>query len=242
MIFQSLDEVIRSKFSSLKSEIQLVLSLKDMLENEMKSITVQKDLVQQDFFTLSEQHDALKAAYHSLSYESATTGSKSNNSDEVTSLQREVTTLKAVLAEQTSMIERLERDKQLAELASRSMNQYEQYNTELEEKIRIVTKEKDSLSFQHSNVLSELDQYKVLTEKLKGKIKELSKSSGDGKSQQDFYDTFEEVMKDEMLTMKYAFETKLKMAREESDALAKKHQQEIARIQASNSPFAALKR
>ncbi len=52
-------------------------------------------------------------------------------------------------------------------------------------------------------------------------------SSNDSK---EFLDTFEEVMRDEMMAMKSAFETKLKFAKEASDLLSKKHQELISRM------------
>ena len=48
-------------------------------------------------------------------------------------------------------------------------------------------------------------------------------------------------MQEEMMTMKAAFESKLRLAKEEADANSRKHQQEILRMTAA-SPYAALAR
>jgi hypothetical protein len=49
------------------------------------------------------------------------------------------------------------------------------------------------------------------------------------------------VMQEEMMTMKTAFEAKLRLAKEEAEASSRKHQQEILRMSAV-SPYAALAR
>ena len=74
-----------------------------------------------------------------------------------------------------------------------------------------------------------------MTEELKKKLRELGgKSGADAK---DFLDSFEEVMKEEMMTMKTAFETRLKVAKAESDEVARRHANEIRNLQViSNSP------
>jgi hypothetical protein len=48
-------------------------------------------------------------------------------------------------------------------------------------------------------------------------------------------------MQEEMMTMKTAFEAKLRLAKEEAEASSRKHQQEILRMSAA-SPYAALAR
>lgn len=53
-----------------------------------------------------------------------------------------------------------------------------------------------------------------------------------------FGDSFQEVMQDEMMTMKMAFEAKLRAARDEVEAVSRKHQGEIQRIQAKSAATA----
>lgn len=77
----------------------------------------------------------------------------------------------------------------------------------------------------------EVTSYKKLTESLKQKIRELSSASGDGR---DFLDSFEEVMRDEMMTMKDAFEAKLRAAREEADAATRRHNMQIQQLNSSS--------
>jgi hypothetical protein len=213
-----------------------------MIEQEMNSVVMQKDFLSKDFHSLQEEHEALKAAYHSLSYESATgksSTSKSSSSEETEKLTKEVLSLKECIQQKDAQINKLLQDQEqnllLKEISS---TQYEAYTKELEEKVATLTKDKDNLSFQFTNSVLECKQYKQLTEKLKQKIKDLSNQVGGGNGKdKDFLDTFEEVMQEEMLTMKIAFEAKLKAAKDESDALSKKHQQEIARLHVSASPF-----
>ena len=91
-----------------------------------------------------------------------------------------------------------------------------------------------------NSLVEENNNYKKIVEQLKQKIKELSNRGG--VDTKDFLETFEEVMKEEMMTMKNAFEGKLRNARAESEETARRHQVEIARMQSalSSSPSAAL--
>lgn len=49
-------------------------------------------------------------------------------------------------------------------------------------------------------------------------------------------------MREEMLAMKAAFETKLRVAREEAEATTKRHQQEILRMHTTSPYGVGLKR
>ena len=90
-------------------------------------------------------------------------------------------------------------------------------NSELEIKFKASEDARIKNDFKVKEVTEELSSYKVLCEKLKQKIRDMS---GKDSKTQDFLDSFEEVMRDEMMTMKLAFETKLKQAKEEADAKA----------------------
>jgi len=84
------------------------------------------------------------------------------------------------------------------------------------------------LTIYYSELTEELNCCRSLNAQLKQKIRDISgRSSNDSK---EFLDTFEEVMKDEMMAMKYAFETKLKFAKDAADLLSKKHQELISRM------------
>jgi hypothetical protein len=59
------------------------------------------------------------------------------------------------------------------------------------------------------------------------KLKKLSAQD----TTKDFADTFEEVMREEMMAMKTAFEAKLRVAVEERDTATRRHQTELHRLQ-----------
>lgn len=59
------------------------------------------------------------------------------------------------------------------------------------------------------------------------KLRELSNKE----NKRDFTDTFEEVMREEMMAMKTAFELKLKVATEERDIATRRHQNELQKLQ-----------
>lgn len=171
----------------------------------------------------------MTAAYHSLSYETATgSGSKSN---------AETEKLKTTVEEQKKTITRLEGDLIDYRAQLRTFETWPALVGELEVKLRNLTEEKNRYQSLHKTSEEEVLHYKKLTETLKAKIK----SIGDGHNvdTKDYLDTFEEVMKEEMMVMKSAFEAKLKSAKEDAEALARRHQQEIVRMQ-SLSPFPSL--
>ena len=76
---------------------------------------------------------------------------------------------------------------------------------------------------------AEIDALNKLVQSLKDKMKAMSGSG----ERRDFADTFEEVMREEMMAMKVAFESKLKIAREEADAASRRHQLEIKKAHGS---------
>ena len=59
-------------------------------------------------------------------------------------------------------------------------------------------------------------------------------------SAREFLDSFEEVLQDEMMAMKSAFELKLKHKSDEVDAMSTRHRQEIQRLSANASPYTRL--
>lgn len=82
----------------------------------------------------------------------------------------------------------------------------------------------------------ELQEYKDLTEKLKQKVRDITPLD-----KRELLDSFEEVMQDEMMTMKSAFENKLRLAKGELEVLSKKHQHDIQRLKESNSTIKLLR-
>ena len=66
----------------------------------------------------------------------------------------------------------------------------------------------DNFKFDLSQIAEELASYKKLAETLKAKMRDM------GGKDASFVDSFEEVMKDEMMAMKWAFEAKLRVAKE----------------------------
>jgi exonuclease VII large subunit len=63
-------------------------------------------------------------------------------------------------------------------------------------------------------------------ESLRAKLRELSARGKD----RDFLDSYEEVMRDEMMTMKDAFERKLRLAKEEAEASSRRNSELIRNL------------
>lgn len=120
----------------------------------------------------------------------------------------------------------------LALLAQSSDAEISRLTTALENKEAMFSEREREISNYNSHIAAleqELEDYRALTEKLKRKIREISPLD-----KRELLDSFEEVMRDEMMTMKGAFENKLKIARGELELLSKKHQQDIQTLKQSS--------
>lgn len=240
LAFQSLEMAISRRLQDLRSEVHLLHSVKELLEGEVASSTLQRDMLGQDLATVTAQLTALKGAYHELSFESASSKiqeiNKQDNND--LSLQSQLKDANnSVIQLQTQLYEA---NRKLSDLA-RVHDQYVQADTAL----TAMTEKCSAAESVVGGQAEEIKQYLRLTDTLKDKIKEMGSSrSGSGSGGQDakdFLDSFEEVMREEMLAMKGAFETKLRLAKEAADATSRRHQQEILRIHTS-SPYSTVKR
>lgn len=220
--FSYLDSAISSQFESLRSQIMTISTVKDMLEGEIQNYTMEREILMKDLTTLTNEHDAIKGAYHALETE---TMNKKGDSE----LQKKLTTAQ-------EMLEQLQSE--LASMARRSLEleRLPPLLSELEIKFKASEDSRLKNDFKVKEVTEELGSYKALCEKLKQKIRDMS---GKDSKTQDFLDSFEEVMRDEMMTMKMAFEAKLKQAKEEADANSRRHQEEISRL-SSGSPYLSL--
>lgn len=229
----ALDEAIEHPLKTIKAELQLVLRLKEVLEGDLQTVTLQRDLLSQDFSALQEQNEALRGAYHSLSYETATQQSNQSANKQST---EEIQALKQQIEQQQATITTLQNSLDMQKLQLRTFEQWPKLVAELEERMRDSNTEKARLETQLKSAQAESVQFAKLVEQLKQKIKDLCNKAGASAGRDsDFLDSFEEVLQDEMTTMKMAFEAKLRAAREEADALSRKHAAEIQRMQQSPS-------
>lgn len=160
----------------------------------------------------------MKAAYHSLSYETATVGLKKNDTKDK---ENEIENLKSQIRNISEENSRLKSD-------LNTMN-YQDLILEMEKKLNDTIQVKLNLEKSYKDLQDDLNYYKKQYDKLKNNFKDLGSSTN--LTEKNFLDSFEEVMKDEMMNMKYAFEKKLKDAKDSSEELRKKHQIEIIRLQ-----------
>lgn len=241
-LLAQLRSAVHSRLQGLQREVALLLQLKEGLEGDLASANLQRDMLQADFVAVQEQHDALKAAYHSQSYELATRGSgnaQQSHADieELRRLNQEVETLR-------DTVRTLENSLQLQKLQLRTLEQWPALVADLEAKVDSAAREKLRLESQLTSAQSELAETQKLVASLRDKVRDLCSGLQGSKnaSASNWSDTYEEVMQEELQAMKAAFESKLRAARDEADALARRHQQEIARLQqhSQHSSFAAL--
>jgi chromosome segregation ATPase len=112
--------------------------------------------------------------------------------------------------------------------------QLEKAKTSVEElEKRCVTAENKNIELDGSMecLKSDLAALEKMNQSLMDTIKKMTNEA----SKNDFADTFEEVMREEMMAMKGAFEQKLKIARQQTEAMSRKRQSEISRIEGSRS-------
>jgi len=187
-----------------------------------------------DMISLASEHEALKGAYHSLEMEAHESRTKLlSSSKEKSNLEKTQEVLDKTLA-----------DLHEANIKITSLYQIESHNKDLERRLSKSELERHSLESQLRDISFESESYKTLAEALKNKLKEALAGGGSGgqdssSNNRQFLDTFEEVMREEMMTMKGAFEAKLKAAKEEVDALSKRNQSEALRMQNARLSFNA---
>jgi chromosome segregation ATPase len=212
----SLDNNLNKRFEEMFKEIeelrQSMLTLETQLQQSREKETVHSSRQS----NIEVEYDALKDAFEQLKVESSTAQKNC-----VVSCNEKVYLLHEELRDCRMKISSLE-------LLNQEVSQ-------MNERLLIAEQEKISNSTLIKQLREEIEAYQRLNDSLKEKIRNMNSSDG-----KEFLDTFEEVMRSEMMTMKTAFESKLKAAREEADALSKKHLAEIARMKQSNLPTSLL--
>ena len=192
----------------MQAEVIHLIAQKDELENELSSSTLQRNLLSNDLSNLSTELETLKGAYQVMEFELASLHQKAGASEELRKAKEKIAELNLDFAAASRKIMDLEKGADLVIQLTVKVASVQETNSELEARL------KDSKET--------IEMYKTMTESLKKKIRELG--TGDSK---DFMDTFEEVMREEMMAMKVAFENKLKLAKEDAEIMSRRHQQAI---------------
>jgi hypothetical protein len=112
--FAILEHAVAARLESLRSELSLVISLKDILEGELNTSILHRDLIQKDLTQSTEQGDALKAAYDSLSYEAAHAQHQQHQQHQA-SQKNEHTQAQAQEGRETELLQRAEASHKLLE-------------------------------------------------------------------------------------------------------------------------------
>ena len=232
------DSIVGS-MSRMQNEIHILISTKESLEQELGSQLLQKDMLARDVSTLCSQLEAMKAAYSGLESEMIDYRNSQTKKLLAAGDPAEAEELKRKLAAAHDLLSALQEDLGAATQRALALEKFPAMMTNLECRLITVEGEKSELNAAAIGLRNEVASYKKLTDSLKDKIRELSSRATNDNSR-DFLDTFEEVMKDEMLAMKAAFEAKLKAVKEDSEMVSRRHQQEIQRIQMV-APAAALR-
>lgn len=243
-IVQSINRFIRNT----QHEINILLSARDQLESDLATNTVQRDILSGDLASATSELEVMKGAFSGMESEtidlrrkldieraknqelSVGGGNQSGGGGGGVS-KEELVAAQRRLAAANDLLHQLQEDLAVSTRRNIELERLPKDVASLEARIVMLESDKGQLKAANVGLTNEVESYKKLTESLKEKLKAASNSD------KDFFDTFEEVMRDEMATMKSAFEAKLRAARDESDQLSRKHSQEILRLQQeSRSP------
>ena len=222
----TMGSTVMCRLDNMQQEVLQHMTQKDALENELNSSTLQRNLLSDDLTKLSADHDALKGAYQVMEFELATINSKKESEEktqvnpiEVDDLKQKIEVLNTKIKDQnleiaanTKKIFELEKGAELVIQLTAKVATVQEKNCELEAELK--------------NSKETIEMYKTNCESLKQKIKQL------GSGNNDFMDTFEEVMREEMQAMKTAFENKLRLAKEDNELSAQRHRQAIQNLMA----------
>lgn len=212
----SLDSSLTKRLEEVYKEIDNLRQAKSLLENQLKEYHEELTTTRESLKHEKEESRVLKEAYENLKDESTIAQKKC-----VVSCNEKVYQLHEELRDCRMKISSLE-------LLNEEVSK-------MNERLMLAEQENISNATLIKQLREEAVTYQRLNDSLKEKIRNMNSSDG-----KDFLDTFEEVMRSEFMTMKSAFEAKLRAAREESDALSKKHMTEIARMRQINPPITYL--
>lgn len=213
--FGKLLAIAADRIDGFKLDLVAAATNAQIIENEMSSVKLEKQMIADDYNSMTVSFNSLRVAFSEMESESiqlrVRLESKEKNGGEAISKAAE-SELLAFRSTANAEISRLRKSlEDLESIMSEREREVSRYNSHI------------------AMLEQQLQEYKDLTDKLKVKIREITPLD-----KRELLDSFEEVMRDEMMTMKGAFESKLKMAKGELELLSKKHQQDIQRIKESS--------
>jgi len=208
-----LDEAHAARARQGKEQLEALASVRDAIESELATQSAKGEMLQRDLEGASQELDALKGAYAALEMESAQRASVASASKDDKRQQE--------LADKT--ISDLSADLGKAHRRIFDLEKVVDSVADIEARLRLAEDAKFSTQGKLDQALLEVDGLTKLTESLKGRLRDLSSRPTD----REFLDSYEEVMRDEMLTMKSAFESKIRLVKEEAEAASRRHNEMI---------------
>lgn len=217
----ALDEGLNTRETALREQLVSMNSVNHALESENSSLITNMNITTKDLQTMQSELEAMRVSYQTLHEE--TVGKEGQGAQ----AEKELKKANDKLIElQSELVNAARKSLELERLPPLLAQE--------EEKRRKAEDEKISLNSLVMAMTEELKQYKHLNEQLKQKMREMT---GKDTSSKEFIDSFEEVMQDELMAMKGAFEAKLRVKSEEAEAMTTRHRQEIIRLNANSSPY-----
>jgi len=205
-----LDSTLDRSSAQLREQLESVLSVKDSLESELYSQQTRCDLMQKDLEATSRELDAVRGAHKALEMEAVKPQQQQQ--------QQQQYEQQARLADGT--ISELTGDLARAHRRIKDLEKVVESVVDIEARLSLAEEAKASLKIQLQEACDQNEAERKISESLKAKLRELSSKGGKDK---DFLDSYEEVMRDEMLSMKEAFERKLRAVKDEADASSRRN-------------------
>jgi chromosome segregation ATPase len=195
--------------------MQAAVTNSQLLESELQSARLEKQMLSDDYNAVCGNLNTLNTAFSEM--------------------QTELIQLKVKLDTAKETQKRSESSDLKLLTANCELRALRDARSDLEVQVEDLRRDKNKLDAQVAVQAKEIEQYKAMVDRMKQKIRDLTPTD-----KREFLDSFEEVMREEMATMREAFEHKLRTAKGEVEALSKKHQQDLARIRESHSSAGRL--
>ena len=215
----------------------LLMETSNAAKGQSNVITQERELLQSEFDAYKSTSQTEMARKNAEILELQESLSKAYNANEEAGLELKQTqtknaeSRKELIVEYEKKIQDFRADNASSASIKRQLEKTTANLQNLEKKYTI--SEDKNIELKH--IVDSLKSEITALEKLNHNLKETVKKMTNDANKNDFADTFEEVMREEMMSMKSAFEAKLRIAQDQVEVMSKKRLSEIRNIEGSKS-------
>ena len=215
----------------------LLMETSNAAKGQSNVITQERELLQSEFDAYKSTSQTEMARKNAEILELQESLSKAYNANEKAGLELKQTqtknaeSRKELIVEYEKKIQDFRADNASSASVRRQLEKTTANLQNLEKKYTI--SEDKNIELKH--IVDSLKSEITALEKLNHNLKETVKKMTNDANKNDFADTFEEVMREEMMSMKSAFEAKLRIAQDQVEVMSKKRLSEIRNIEGSKS-------